>query len=381
MIRSEAADLSWVDPLALGRLLRVNGWQKQAETDAWAVWVKPVTEGDAEVSLPRDTTARDFEVRVREAIETVTTIERWSTTDLLLGLRSAGSDMIVSRYPEVDGRLSLPSAVQAVSALRELILAGASAAVEPRPVYRTVKPTEAVEYLDEVDLVAPEPGSFVLRALSPVPPVLDPQLRFEGVSDAPFSRRAVEQLYVGVVAAASAARAVIEEGDSKAFASAVADGVSANLCEALHGIARANDHGSLEFAVQFASVRPSSLFPDRSRTPLVRLGALEIEQITEAGRVFRQSEPDYDAVVEGIVVRLHRDEPASQHAGEVTLSAWHQGGMRQIRLKMGADVYGRFIQAHSDGSVVTVECDIERHGDRFVGRRGRLVEVGPPPGD
>ena len=61
----------------------------------------------------------------------------------------------VQRRDAADGTLPLEAGVGLVDNVRDLLLAGACAAVRPRPYYATRKPNQALEYVSRLRLGRP----------------------------------------------------------------------------------------------------------------------------------------------------------------------------------------------------------------------------------
>ena len=117
---------------------------------------------------------------------------------------------------------------------------------------------EANEYMQRVRLGQTEHGSFVVTLLAPVPPLLQPQLdpswaRFE---DEPLERRVTRRLVIAPLrlhGPCCRTRLVWRPG---AFERAVAQGVSANLCEAVANLI--DQSSGVDISVTWARTRPTT---------------------------------------------------------------------------------------------------------------------------
>ena len=108
-----------------------------------------------------------------------------------------------------------------------------------------------------------------------------------------------------------------------AFRQAVQLGVSANLCDAVAGLAAVSPAEGLEVRVAWSRTRPrSNAAPSR-----VFLGSDTIPLIQEAARLFRDTEPVEDVEIEGFVTRLARRP--DQRPGEITLEGLVDGDLRR----------------------------------------------------
>jgi hypothetical protein len=230
---------------------------------------------------------------------------RW----LIEEMRASTTDMIRLRAtgPGVGaGRVPLQTGARLFEHASDLILAAACAAHDPRPVYRSRKPSEAVEFLRRVRLAAPEAGSFIINIQVQVPPALQPAL-VEDLSDLPFARRATWTLATAALAARQAAEEVSQGGDARAFLSGSARGVSANLCDALSGMVDGEEATALELCFAWA---PS--LPAPSETPtVIHLSADLAAVLGQGARLLRAHHPAPDFEMEGAVVRLESDAAPS----------------------------------------------------------------------
>jgi hypothetical protein len=151
-------------------------------------------------------------------------------------LSGADRDVVRVRTADADddGSVSLDTGVRLVTEAREMLLAAACAAQSPQPRYRAGANREAIEYMRRVRLGQTEQGSFVVTLLAPVPPLLQPQLdpAWAALDDEPWERRVTRRLISALEASRNAAERALS-GHPGAFERAVAQGVSANLCEAV----------------------------------------------------------------------------------------------------------------------------------------------------
>ena len=188
--------------------------------------------------MPLQHETGDFALRVSEVLRTLEHVEQRSQLEILRDLRTSSSDLIrirASASQTTTGSIPLDLGVRFVEEAREMMLAAACSAIDPRPYYATRKPVQANEYLSRVRMGQTERGSFVLTILSPVPPGLRPPEPLDGVLPDPFERKVSQTLASGLLAARLAAQRAAVSGDVQPFREAVPRGVSANLCDALVG--------------------------------------------------------------------------------------------------------------------------------------------------
>lgn len=289
-IRDQATFQS-LHALEVVRYLRAQGWVEADQMGARAsVWVLRLDTGEElELLLPLQQTLGDYGLRMAEAFRTLERAEDRSQLDILRDVLSAGSDIIRVRLKaDTHGNHTLPidDAVLATQKAREMMLAAACAAVEPREYYHARKFEQATDYVRPLRLGQTEPGSFVFTILSRVPPALNAHqsslVDDEADPEAPFERQVTYTLASGLSAAHRAAQRATASGDIEPFVQAVQAGVSANLCDALLGLAGTDASSPFEILLTCSPVRllgrlrsilhvvffsPQTSFPYSKRSP------------------------------------------------------------------------------------------------------------------
>lgn len=297
---------------------------RQSSGGKGSVWLFPQPEGDEyEILLPLSTSLRDYVIRVSEAIHTLAAVEDRSELDVLNDLAISSADIVRIRslQPDTtDGTIAIEEGVRLMQHAQDLMLSAACAAVQPRAYYQTRKPGQAIEYLrQQVRLGQTERGSYVARIISRLSPALDSPVQgmlFPDPSD-PFERRVTRTLAAAVAATrAAAARAAATLG-MEPFREAVPVGVSANLCDALAGMAEGA--GSLQIEFSWSRARPAP----RDVPQRVVLESDAMPLIREAGRVFRETSAFEEFEVQDIVTKLDRERRAVHTCCAILMaSAW-----------------------------------------------------------
>jgi hypothetical protein len=372
--------LQALKPLEVASYLRVQGWRQEADLNGkGSLWLLGPGNGqdEADVTLPLRRDLGDFELRMSEVVRTLGRIECRPEAEIVQDLLTTSSDLIRVRAPSRDaesGSLPLEQAVAFVERSRDLVLAAACAAIDKRASYPTRKPTQATDYLSRVRMGQTERGSYVLTILSPVAPVLvsQPELPLGNGMPDPFERQVTRTLVDGLVALERAARQAAASGGMDAFRQAVQLGVSANLCDAVAGLAAVSPLEGLEVRVAWSRARPrSGAAPTR-----VFLGSDTIPLIQEAARLFRDTESVEDVEIEGFVTRLARRP--DQGSGEITLEGLVEGALRRVSVELSEAVYSLAMQAHQSRQRVSCSGDLvkERGGFRLENpRHFRLLDA------
>lgn len=375
MIRARVADaqaLGARTPAELSMYLRSTGWRLAARSGTVASWVRPAgADGEFEVLQPLDPGSRDYAARVGDAVATLAIAEDRSELDILRAITQVSDDVhsvSILTGDEPPGLIALEDGVTAYESLRSLVTASAYPlfASQHRVVQPARKPQELADFLRTVRIGPAAEGSYTLTVHTPVPPrlALQPSL-FEGEAgqwpdDDPVGRRVSLRMYAAIRAACQAAEAALLTSDGLApFTDAVAEGLSANLCEALVGLGGNAGH-PFEVSLSLAAVRaePTQLAPVRFRRdhlPVLREAAVELRART----------PEEDVKVTGDVVRLHREAGG---VGEITLAGRvdDQDPLRRIWLDLPADDYTTAMRAHQEMREVSVSGNLVRRGTRYV---------------
>lgn len=372
----DTAILRAIPPLELATYLRSNDWTLAERLgDKGAVWTRASGSGaPLEIILPLRYEVRDFAARMADALQTLEVAEGRSQLDILRDIRATSADVIrveLDGPAVMEGSLPLQRGVSALARTQELVLAAACAAVEPRPVYPTRKPSMAVDYMSKVRLGQTEQGSYVLTVISPVPPALDVDgdgASLAGLED-PFERSVTTTLVTAMAAARVAADIAASTGQLRPFLEATRLGVSANLCDAIAGLVGESGADSLGVRVRWAPSRlPPRTVPDR-----ITFGRDAIRVVEEASRIFRETTPRDEVELQGMVVALKREE--SSAAGMVTVAALVDGALRKVRVELGGDGYAAAIRAHQEERRVRCTGRLVREGRSLILRDAHGFEV------
>jgi hypothetical protein len=368
----DAAVLRALRPLDVAAYLRSVGWKPVERIgDRGTAWAH-AGHGDIEILLPLRQDLGDFTARMADVLSALEAAEERSQLDILRDITCSSSDVVRLQMtgPEVaDDSLALPQGAAAFARAYELMLAAACAAVEPRSVYATRKPAQAVDYVGRLRLGQTEPGSYVVSILSPVPPSLEQGAGAAGEMDDPFERRVTTTLARAAAAARGAAESAASTGELQPFLDATRLGVSANLCDAIAGLVM--DSGAESLAIRFrwspARVPPLDV---PSRVLFARDTARVVK---EASRIFRETAPRDEFELLGMVVALQRDEGAA--SGTVTIATLVEGALRKVRVALGADGYALAIRAHQEECRVRCLGRLVKEGRSLILREPHRFEL------
>ena len=354
----DAAALMAVSPGALAAYARDQGWAKLEEFGKHG----DVYVGDdrPEIVVPRTELLDDYASVISRLLGIFGDVTKQDELAVYRDL--VGSDHDVVRVRAIgtddDGSVPLDEGIELVSQAREMLLAAACATRTAQPVYRAGANREAAEYMKRVRLGQTEHGSFVVTLMAPVPPILQPPLdkTWADFDDEPYERQVTRRLVRALEASRDAAEKAHSGDGAQAFDRAVADGVSANLCEAVAKLIEPSD--KLEVSVNWAKTRP---------TPESRSCILFTESdagaFKEAARTFRARQPRPDTTLFGSVHKLTRDQDEVQ--GQVTFKVELDGKIQSVGAVLDQNTYSTAISAHDAQNPVIVNGDLERVGQRW----------------
>lgn len=382
--------LATVPPLDLVSYFRATGWREVDPQGPLTGWEFDAGErGILDASVPQRQGWRDYARQVQLAIERLALVERRSALAILRDVTQVSADVIRLKADgsAVDGTVRLEDGATLVASLSKMLLSAACSAIEPRRAYHTRKPGRALDFCSGVRLGQTERGSYVVSAISRVPPVLQshqlslnfPQppggIVVSDYSPEPFERRVVRTLADALGELEHAASRGAASGRLDAFEEAVPRGVSADLCESIAAL-KSCAATAFEVRVGWAPVRP----PAKWEPVVASFGEDAVAVIEEAGRMLREKEPVPGFGVRGLVLKVAREPTEQDKTGEVEVLAVVDGVQRPIRLQLTGESWQRAHEALSSRRVVWCEGELIRTAKPFrLEHPGELVFAADEP--
>lgn len=372
---TDPAVLAAVRPLDLSAYLRARGWRPRfGETDL-AEWELDTKDGVVEVAVPKHPRWRDYARRAREVIAELSRVEGRSELLIVQDIAQTLRDVVRLRTViegRTDGTIPLEDGALLARSARGMMLAAACATHERRRAFHARKPQVAVDYMKGLSLGQTEIGSFVLTVISPVPPALAQTDMLLGVvpSETNFNRRVTETLTTALAAIRTAAETSVARGGVGAFEEAVAQGVSADLCEALALVRECTSVTELELSVGWAAARP-----ELQKLPVRHEFSMDtLEVIGEAGRALREKSPIDSFEVAGIVTAL--DRPTDAFAGTAIVVADIDRQPRRIRIELSGEADWKTAdEAMNKRLVFRCQGELLREGKYYALRNARDLRV------
>jgi RNase P/RNase MRP subunit p29 len=371
--------LSKLRPRNIRLYLRTHDWLRREEPGGSDVWTRPGQGGVYEVIAPSSHEKRDFVMRVSELLRTISIAEDRSEIDVMRDMATMTFDVqyFCTHHAGPTGTAPLRTAAEAFNAAVGLISASTATIEEPRLVLPSRRSTATNNFMKKLLAGPTIDGSYVIPVLVPLPPRLTPEedpVLFDGSSE-PFERIATRHLNESLVATRTAAHEILNGKGLEAFTERSADGVSANLCEALFSLAGDDDEESVDVRFAWALDRPLPGLPGRVVFPSEALRVVK-----EAAREIRERIPEEEVVLRGNVVRLYRD--TEQGPGEVTVAGSivddPSEKLRKVSVSLTQPDYEIALMAHKTFADVEMVGSLLRRGTRtYLNLHGGLVVSTP----
>jgi hypothetical protein len=367
-----ASSLPAPTPGDVSAYLRQAGWRPHQPEPKWAVFelLKETKTLTLEVPLLAD--AGDYKTCIEDLLRNLEIVEKRSAVEILRDIYATTKDvvrLVVKGIQTDPGRVNVVAGLGLHYAVRDLLLAAACAAIEPRAVYVKKKPDKAMEHLQRARFGPSEIGSYVITIETPVAPwlqgPLDPSLDL----DPPFERRVGITLSRALLAVKLAAQETDAGGSLEPFTKRVREGVSANLCEAVSSVFEATSATTADFHLAFATSRPAA----RELPRQVGFLATTSPLLREVARALR-AETQWDGIeIEGSIFKLESGDVSQGGLAHVLCQV--EGQNRRIRIPLPASSYQSAVTAHADGHVIRCIGEMAREGQSYVLRNPREFSV------
>lgn len=245
--------LTKISPDNFAGYLSATGWKNEYQDEMLAIWIN----GDSEIVLPRHVSS-DYAIRVHEAINTLQLFENRSQLDIVTDIESATKDIIRVRLDREicsDGTILINQGIDAVRNTYNLAIAAARAADsnDAKAVYYGNTSSRVQSYIDGLRLGQTERGSYVITIYNDISEYgHDVSNNQDLLYHIPFERQVTLKMIKAVECVQQAAANASRTGDFNQFYDSVKSGVSANLCEAISGLAGDQPSDALEISVSWA---------------------------------------------------------------------------------------------------------------------------------
>jgi len=385
----DVMDVHIVDPMALAArdpsqialYLRNRGWEPEHATGG-TLWHREIGGETAEALVPANNRMKGYSGFVRQLLDLLEQVEQRSQLEIFRDISTAAADVqyVRSAPDSPAGTIPLNDASYALEHIRQWVLAAAVGVASPfrKLVQPAKKPSVAVDFMRSVRLGPSYEGSYIWSVEVPLPPrVGQEMLPFEDkrllAESQPFERRVSQLLYSASLQACNAAQLVVQQDQGlDAFTSRESEGVNANLCEALAGLAGESE-SPYELNFQWAISRPvEPTLPIYVDTPAIQV-------LSQAAKEMRARAPEEDVRIIGSVVRLHRE--SNFGPGEVSIAGIMEGDYTErlwrVWVELSEQDYSLALNAHNAGEAVAVRGDLVRRGNRSSLQHVMAFEIVP----
>jgi hypothetical protein len=347
-----------VNPNLLELYLVASGWIRDGELGNLAsIWHRPERHfNDAEVLLPQSQNLKDFNDRIADAVLAITAFERRSLFEIAKDIAGYSADFISVRVLHSDvteGSIPLNDGVLLNIRARDLVASSAMSVLSKCKHFSGQRPQEAREFLETLRLGQTEVGSYVVNVIAPIKPVQSDQ---QEISMTSMTRMVTANLSLGLDALSKAIDKYAEGDDLRVFDAAVADGASANMCDALLGLSGEQRARGFEITITPSPTEAFKYEPRRFFFDVEKVGF-----IAAASTYYKDDYVLPDRTISGVIKRL--DRPAADDNGTITVEATIAGHEKFITIELEPLDYLDAVTAHKAKTVV--EC----HGDIHVKAR------------
>lgn len=338
---------------SLPSYLEISGWQLERRNAGRQVWRHG---SGVFVYVPLEV-GSDYSDLTALATLRIAEVEGRDVGDVAVDLTYMAFDKMHVRRETPDLGLRLEDGLEFHKAVHDTVLAAALADRSTNPAFSGRRPGSVISYIDRVRLIPSIQGSFVVRALLPLTQEdQQPELPLFGdeANDVP---RVSSRIVNASAAAVQTAQSVATGGHLSLWDEAVGSGVSANLCEALSRLPASTDGdgGDAEITIRWTwAARPVE------PAPVVRVNQGLVPVLAAGGDYLRTHEETLEIVLVGLVVGLHRANPAGP--GPVTarghVEAWDAD--RSLRIELDEQRYHEAVTAHDEGRTVIIRAQVRR---------------------
>lgn len=375
---------SRVEPDALMGYLRSRGWLPINEFPRGDMPASVLMGKDeAEGMVPLRAEAKDYAWLVARLVNVVARLEDRPAQQVLSDLGQYRADVVRLRRTGRDDS-SIPLAVGAsLFGVVHNLMAAASlaAASQPRPSYSGRRPKQVTDFMQKALIGQTEPGSFVIRVVVPLPhQIRSPQKDLFADSPAatpdPFERRVTIRLMHALRAVRRALLSTMVENSLDPFQGEVEQGVSAELCRALSGIALDTESGGAEFSVSWGMA-----IPRRASEP-VFFKESDLSVLRQAADYLAETEPRNDFELEGYITQLSRGTNVPENeGGDITVAANVDDRVRKVKVQLSPGLYRLACDAHRQEKKVSLTGELGKEGRQFRLVSARNFRVSPSADD
>lgn len=353
-----------ISPSDVRSYLAESGWECARSFGSIAdVWGKASgSRKKTEIMLPMDRDLDDYDSRAWEFLCALERHEGRQKFEIVTDMARRGSDVLRVRSwhgTPFPGALYIGNGVEAIRYIQDMLISVACSSVKKESVFQGNRPSIVNSYINETMLGPSESGSYVFTVISPLLESGEPKAQYnmmpQDAGPMPFGRTVIVTLALALSATTGAAETAMKTGSFDEFKTSVRLGVSANLCDAVVGLAKGGA-GGVDFGISWSRrIAPMNQVPTS-----VKVHEKHVDVIDDARRVLRESVRARTAVITGIVERCKRG--AEENEGIATIKGFINGVVKTVRVTLPKQDYEKAVDAHKQKKEVRCEGPIETSG-------------------
>lgn len=329
------------------------GWRRGLGGSLAEIWDNPQHEG-VRVLVPKEQRAPDFVNRITMLTHDLAQLEQRHSRQIsediarqfldVTDLRAENPDLISVTIPLRAGHAMLDSA-------RQLVVAAAGATIRRQGHFGKSMPRRARQHVNAVRLGHTREGSYVIPLISaariPDPPSQDEPPHLElAVEEAAFDRRVLVTMARALDVLAEMVVRRDQPPTRAEVHDAVGEGVSYELCTAVHQIINTDEITDLSIDFNWAlAARPPVRAPSHVGFPV---GA--IERVSAVLEMLRAVDTERQSVIYGLTT--HLSSGTADVGGRVGVEAVVDGKLRTVWMDLGLQDYETAIACHKRRLVV-----------------------------
>jgi hypothetical protein len=359
-----------ISPHSISRYLRLKGWEKRNDFPNERLIVfdgpKDMNGDRIQAVFPADLKYKDYPVRVRELVFSLSDIEGRAVEDIVDDIINPSVDRLQVRVLSdiaKSGTLPFSYAAKLVNGLKDFLVAAACVEENPQPFYRRATKI-GLDYADNCRFGQTKYGSFIVTIESLVP--LDNQLNLQLGEDLSekehFNRRVIKRIQRGL----GQLETSVLEGDISPIIDNYKAGLNANMCEALLSLKLDQIDIDLEYSVDWSVGMPMPTGIPKK----VKIEKTGFEYLESIAKVLRNSDESTRKEIVGKVVKLSAseledDDQTGYGDRIVTIKTEIHDKTIRVNVPLTLGEYKMACDAHRDMREVKVIGMLERVGNQW----------------
>lgn len=341
-------------PNQMSAYLASQGWREDgAIGESAAVWHRTEDENyDFEIILPLKYDLKDYVQRSYDLISVLAKFENRSLRDVVDDLINFHADVVKIRVVHDDvenGSIPLNDGVLLIEKAKELLISVAKSTFSKRRHFTGGASKEIMDFVETFRLGQTEVGSYIVNLIMPIDRMPIEQGDMVEVS---LTRNVTHTLARSLTAIEKSMVSYRESQSDQSFESAVEQGVSANLCDALVGLTGEKQSRNVNISILLS--RTDGQYQD---IPLQHsFNSYDVEYLKRASDYYKEKYTIHNYIVCGYVTGLKHEENAD--AGGVIVASVVNGREKHITFALPTMEYWQAHKAHGENNIIQCSGDL-----------------------